>query len=100
MLRFVVLDIPLVIVLLFHVFFNWVNYVAVQYLQPQFENLKFTTERRGNEVTYYARRCGENDITTRNGADLFLDKDTTAQEAYKYQLKHGFTGFKSVATMR
>jgi hypothetical protein len=94
--RTLVLDAPLLIALLIYAAVDWVHYVEVHYLTPQLSALEFSPSRYDSERTYYERTCSVEDMTTTNGADLFLPLDATPEEAYQHQLLHGFTVFPSV----
>ena len=95
-LRTVVLDFPVFVVLLTYATILWFSHVHEQYLVPQLKVLKFTRERSLHDLTYYTRVCDASDMSTTNGADLFLPLDATPKEAYMHQLKHGFTVFPSI----
>jgi len=95
-LRTLFLDVPILLVLLGHYALNWMDYMHQEYLHDQLNAMVFTKGRRSKEITYYSRPCDVSDLTTQNGADLFLPKNATSEEAYQHQLKHGFTVFKNV----
>lgn len=89
-------DIPLLAILLTYSGIVWFGYVHHNYLIPQYEALKFTNERSLLDNTYYNRVCDADDMTTRNGAELFLPENATPEEAYHHQLEHGFTVFRGI----
>lgn len=95
-LRSILLDLPLFIVLLTYAATVWFRHVQDNYLAPQLEALFFSTERSVTENTYYKRSCDASDVTTANGADLFLPVEATSEDAYQHQLKHGFTIFQGI----
>lgn len=89
-------DIPLLAILLAYTGIVWFGYVHRTFLIPQYNALKFTSERSILDNTYYNRVCDADDMTTRRGADLFLPLNATPEEAYQHQLKHGFSVFRSI----
>jgi ectoine hydroxylase-related dioxygenase (phytanoyl-CoA dioxygenase family) len=95
-LRTILLDLPLFVVLLTYAATVWFRHVQNNYLAPQLEALVFSDERSVQENTYYKRVCDVSDMTTTEGADLFLPLNATSEEAYQHQLKHGFTVFKGI----
>jgi ectoine hydroxylase-related dioxygenase (phytanoyl-CoA dioxygenase family) len=95
-LRVVVFDLPTFMILFTYASIAWFSHVHDQYLVPQLNVLKFTSERSVPDSTYYSRVCDASDMTTTNGADLFLPIDASPKEAYGHQLKHGFTVFQSI----
>jgi hypothetical protein len=97
-LRTLFCDIPLLVVLLTYFSLNWIHHVHDNYLYPQMQALVWDEERATQDITYYTRFCDADDMTTKNGADLFLPRDASPKEAYEHQLLHGFTIFKSVLT--
>jgi hypothetical protein len=90
------LDLPLLILLLTYAAMEWVHHVHDHYLFTQLQDVMWTTDRSEQEITYYRRPCSADDMTTKNGADLFLSEDATPEEAYEHNLLHGFSVFKSV----
>jgi hypothetical protein len=95
-LRTLLLDVPLFIIVATFFACLWTHHVYDSYLEPQLRALLWTEDRSGEEITYYLRECDATDMTTHNGADLFLSKDATPEEAYEHQLYHGFTVFPTV----
>lgn len=94
--RTVLLDLPLFAVLLTYAATVWFRHVQDSYLTPQLAALVFSEERALTENTYYNRVCDASDMTTTEGADLFLPITATPEEAYQHQLKHGFTIFQGI----
>ena len=74
----------------------WVLYVQDQYLEPQVKAALIDDARKARDITYYMRQCDIRDLSTTNGADLFIDPTATADDAYVHQMTHGFTVFRSV----
>jgi hypothetical protein len=93
------LDFPLLTLLTVYACIAWIHYVQDQYLEPQVKAALVDEERRSRDITYYMRQCDIRDLSTTNGADLFLPTNATADEAYEHQLIHGFTVFRSVLTV-
>jgi ectoine hydroxylase-related dioxygenase (phytanoyl-CoA dioxygenase family) len=94
-LRTAIFDLPLFAILFLYAATVWFRHVHDNYLVPQLESLPFGDDR--GESTYYHRRCDDaSDMTTFNGADLFLPLSATPEEAYDHQLKHGFTIFQGI----
>lgn len=97
LLRFVLLDSPLMLIVGGCLFLFWVNHVHDNYLVPQIKAAEFTEERATEtDLTYYTRPCFKADMSTMNGEDLFLPDTATPEEAYQHQLRHGFTVFPRV----
>jgi ectoine hydroxylase-related dioxygenase (phytanoyl-CoA dioxygenase family) len=94
--RTLLLDVPLLIVLLIYAGVAWFSHVHDEYLVPQLKALPFTTDRSLWDLTYYTRECSVDDMSTMNGADLFLPTDASPMDAYRHQLKHGFTVFQKI----
>jgi hypothetical protein len=92
--RIFFLDIPVFLILLLCASMVWVRHVRDHYLLPQYQSAEFNDNRSWNEITYYKRECDANDLTTTNGADLFLPYDASVDDAYQHNLKHGFTVFR------
>ena len=96
LLRAILLDVPM-----FLIFFSYMSLLGIQrihdlYLSKQMEAMSWTTERAANEFTYYDRNCTVDDLSTRDPNDLFLSWNATAEEAYRHNLKHGFSLFRDV----
>lgn len=96
LLRVLLLDSPLILIVSLYMTLSWVHYVHDNYLSKQIDAAHWTSERKETDMTYYARPCFEADVSTTNGADLFLPDDGTPEDAYQLQLKHGFTVFPNV----
>jgi Phytanoyl-CoA dioxygenase (PhyH) len=96
LMRTVMLDLPVFFVLLTYAAVLWFSHVHDLYLVPQLKVLTFTLERSLHDLTYYTRVCDASDMSTMNGADLFLPMDATPRDAYLHQLKHGFTVFPGI----
>jgi len=94
--RTLLLDSPLLIIFGVYLGLLWVHHVADNYLIPQMEAAMWEDDRDLNEMTYYYRECDETDMSTTNGADLFLPENATPEEAYEHNLRHGFTLFPRV----
>lgn len=93
--RSLLMDLPLFVVLLLYAAVVWLGHVHDNYLVPQLKSMVFENDRE--ESTYYHRKCDDaSEMTTRNGADLFLPTSATKEDAYHHQLKHGFTVFQGV----
>jgi hypothetical protein len=106
-LRILLLDLPLILLLTLYASSTWIGHVHRHYLTPQLHHAAmWNNKRQENEITYFARTCQPQDISTTNhgaaAADLFLSKSsttnatTTADEAYQHQRQHGFTVFRNV----
>jgi hypothetical protein len=95
-LRTFLLDVPLFIILVTFFACLWLHHVHDLYLEPQLEALLWTEDRAAEEITYYLRECHATDMTTHDGAELFLSPDVTPEEAYEHQLLHGFSVFPGV----
>jgi hypothetical protein len=95
-LRTLLLDVPLFIILVTFFACLWLHHVHDAYLEPQLQALLWTDERAAEEITYYLRECDATDMTTHDGAELFLPPDVTPEEAYEHQLLHGFSVFPGV----
>jgi hypothetical protein len=93
-LRTVLFDLPLLMVLLSYASVGWFQHVTDTYLIPQYRDMEMDTDRLAKEMTYYARPCDINDLSTETPSDLFLDEDASVDDAYQHQLKHGFTVFR------
>jgi hypothetical protein len=98
-LRILLLDLPLVLLLALYASSTWLLHVHRHYLEPQLRAATWDTQRQVKEVTYYARKCSAQDISTQDGADLFLSPNATAQDAYQHQLQHGFTVFRNALSV-
>lgn len=95
--RTLLLDSPLLLVFGIYMGVMWVHHVHDNYLVPQMAAAKWEEdERDATEMTYYYRECDEDDMSTTNGADLFLPENATPEEAYQHNLLHGFTLFPRV----
>jgi hypothetical protein len=92
----ILLDLPLFTILAAYAIIAWIHYVQDQYLEPQVKAALIDDERRARDITYYMRQCDIRDLSTTNGADLFIDRNASADEAYEHQMTHGFTVFRSV----
>jgi hypothetical protein len=92
--RILFLDIPVFAVLCLFASMVWLRHVRDQYLLPQYKAAEFNVDRSWGEITYYTRTCDSRDLTTGKGSDLFLPYDATADDAYRHNLKHGFTVFR------
>jgi hypothetical protein len=90
------LDVPLFIILVTFFACLWLHHVHDFYLGPQLKALRWTDDRAAEEITYYLRECDATDMTTHDGAELFLSPDVTPEEAYEHQLLHGFSVFPGV----
>lgn len=96
LLRTFLCDLPIIVLFLTCAALRWIHHVHDQYLWPLMQAANFTEERMQGEVTYFFRPCTADDMTTKNGADLFLPMNATTEQAYQHQLRHGFTVFRSV----
>ena len=52
---------------------HWILYVYNTYIESQFQSLQWNVQRQTKEITYYARQCTVQDITTFNASDLILN---------------------------
>jgi hypothetical protein len=95
-LRTFLLDVPLFIILVTFFACLWLHHVHDFYLEPQLQALLWTDDRAAQEITYYLRECDATDLTTHDGADLFLPPDATPEIAYEHQLLHGFSVFPGI----
>lgn len=94
--RILFLDLPMVLLFMTYAFFLWGHHVCDNYLLPQLDALVFTSDRAETEITYFKRPCTSDDMTTKNGAELFLPLDASPEEAFQHQLRHGFTVFRGI----
>ena len=83
LLRFLLLDLPVILLFTFLVSTYAFQHVMHEYLSPQFELLRMKKPR---DHTYYRRPCTERDITTNNTLDLVV---TDTQDAVEKTLTHG-----------
>jgi hypothetical protein len=94
--RVIFLDFALALFLAAYLAALWTHRLHDLYLYPQMKALVWDDDRMYDESTYYKRYCDERDMSTLNGADLFLPSHATADEAYEHQLRHGMTIFPNV----
>jgi hypothetical protein len=94
--RSVLLDFPIVLLLVTWLSLRWLHRLHDRYLVKELDALVWTDGRAEEEITYYARACTMEDISTFDPQELVLPGNITAKEAYAHQLKHGFSVFPNV----
>lgn len=94
--RTLLLDSPLLMIFGIYMGLLWVHHVSDNYLIPEMEAAEWEDDRDLQEMTYYYRECDETDMSTTNAADLILPENTTPEEAYQHNLRHGFSLFPRV----
>lgn len=94
-LQAIFLELLVLLIFVVHATVQTLDYVNRHYLTKQLEAMAFSETRQEAEITYYQRPCKADDLTTRNGSDLFLAPDATPEDAYEHHLLHGFSVFRN-----
>jgi hypothetical protein len=94
--RSIVFDVPLILLFATYVSLLWIHRLHDHYLVKQLEAVVWTDDRAEEEITYYERECTTAiDMSAADPNDLFLPRNVTPLEAYRHQLRHGFSVFPS-----
>ena len=100
LLRFVILDLGLMLLFASYVAALLLHRIHDDYLLPQLKLMKFLDiERDYTDTTYYHRVCGDEDVTAHSVDELLVDissNETTTQDAVESMLKHGVSMYPNL----
>ena len=96
LLRFILVDLPLVTLFGTYVFLVVMHHVHDEYLVKQAELMKWTDERRTSDMTYYNRLCTAQDISTFSTDDLIVSNNASPEHCMHHMAKHGVSLYPHV----
>jgi hypothetical protein len=96
LLRTLVLDMPLVLLLSVYISVLLLHHVYDEYLVPQAELMRWTEDRKTNEMTYYDRSCTVKDMSTNSTDDLLISSHTTPTQCMHHMAKHGVSLYPNI----
>jgi hypothetical protein len=87
---------PLVLLLSVYISVLLLHHVYDEYLVPQAELMRWTEERKTNEMTYYDRSCTVKDMSTNSTDDLLISSHTTPTQCMHHMAKHGVSLYPNI----
>jgi hypothetical protein len=87
---------PLVLLLSVYISVLLLHHVYDEFLVPQAELMRWTEDRKTNEMTYYDRSCTVKDMSTNSTDDLLISSRTTPTQCMHHMAKHGVSLYPNI----
>ncbi|GFH48193.1 hypothetical protein CTEN210_04669 [Chaetoceros tenuissimus] len=95
-LRFLIAELPLVVLMSFAVAAHVGEYVYRAYLDPQIDLMEYTDLNRTVDRTFYQMNCDASDISTLDPQDLYIQSHFTTKNSVDHMLTHGMSVYKNI----
>lgn len=95
-LRFLILEVPLVILFGLAVITSTTSYWYDTYLEPQIDQMTYTDSNRTQDLTYYHRECLPDTITAREPSELMIEENFSANDCMNHMMIHGMSMYKNI----
>ncbi|GFH48196.1 hypothetical protein CTEN210_04672 [Chaetoceros tenuissimus] len=95
-LRFLIAELPLVVLMSFAVAAHVGEYVYRVYLDPQIDLMEYTDHNKTVDRTYYQMNCDASDISTLDPQDLYIQSHFTTKDSVDHMLTHGMSVYKNI----
>jgi len=96
--RFALVEFPLIALFALLVFFISVQCVQKEYLSPQLKLMEFFNGRDDKENTYYHRECDAADISTTHVEDLLIKENFSPEDCLDHMMVHGMSLYPDILT--